>query len=158
MGYAPRTYVPAPATGASSLTGEPIQVSGGNSQTLQYSWSGDGWFDGLTTSRNGILTDTWTPGHAQRDGSGSITLFQDYNVQSLHFHAYNDDLFRNMPQAFNSAIAQSALLIRQANGNDPVNTGVFFAITPDAGIGIVAGTEQATFLKTLLNGIPGGGK
>jgi hypothetical protein len=158
MGYAPRPYVPAPATGASSLTGEPIQVSGGNSQTLQYSWSGDGWFDGLTTSRNGILTDTWTPGHAQRDASGRINLFQDYNVQSLHFHEYNDDLMRNKPQSFDAAVAQSVLLIRQANGNDPVNTASFFDTTKDAGIGLAKGAAQAEFWRTLLNGIPKGGK
>jgi RHS repeat-associated protein len=52
MGYAPRPYVPASATGASSTTGEPTTISGGSSQPLQFSWSGDGSFDGLTTYRN----------------------------------------------------------------------------------------------------------
>ncbi len=52
MGYAPRPYVPAPATGASSTTGEPTTISGGSSQPRQLSWTGDGRFDGLSTYRN----------------------------------------------------------------------------------------------------------
>ncbi len=105
-----------------------------------------------------ILTDTWTPGHVRRDDDGNIRLFQDYNVQSLHYHARNDNLIENMPQSYAEAVKQSAQLIRLATGSDTVDTSNFFTLAPGAGIGIVPGTRSATFWETLLNGIPGGNK
>jgi hypothetical protein len=103
-----------------------------------------------------ILTDTWTPSHATRNANGNIRLFQDYNSQSLHYHARNDNLIENQPQFYSDAVKQSAQLIRMATGDGPVNTSSFFTLAPGGRIGNEKGTEAVTFWKTLMNGIPGG--
>lgn len=105
-----------------------------------------------------ILTDTWTPSHVTRNENGSIRLFQDYNAQSLHYHARNDNLIENVPQSYADAVTQSAQLIRLAMGSDAVDTSKFFNLAPGGRIGIVPGTGYVTFWETLLNGIPGGDK
>ncbi len=103
-----------------------------------------------------MLTDSWTPGHVQRDASGSINLFQDYNRQSIHFHEYYDDLASHAPAAYDSAVNRSAWLIQMATGGGPLDVGVFFPLAPDARVGVVPGTEKATFWRTLFSGPSGG--
>jgi hypothetical protein len=103
-----------------------------------------------------MLTDSWTPGHVQRGADGSISLFQDYNQQSLHFHEYYDDLAAHAPGAYNSAVGQSALMIQMATGGGPLDTGGFFPLTPGARVGVIPGTQKATFWNTLFNGPSGG--
>jgi len=102
-----------------------------------------------------VLTDTWTPGHTQRGPDGSITLFQDYNRQSLHFHEYYDNLAVSAPGAYDSAVGQSASMIQMATGGGPLDAAVFFPLAPNAGVGVIPGTEKATFWNTLLNGPSG---
>jgi RHS repeat-associated protein len=104
-----------------------------------------------------ILTDTWTPGHTIRDDEGIILLYQDYNVQSLHFHAENDDLSRNVPREFASATRESAALIQMAMASKAVDAGRFFINDPNARIDLKPGTDQATLWRTLWFGIPRGG-
>jgi len=97
-----------------------------------------------------ILTDSWTPGHTVRGGDGNINLFQDYNAQSLHFHAQADNLSVYDPNAYNSAVFQSMSLIQHATGGAQFDAGGFFMLSPDAGVGVQPGTGRATFWNTVF--------
>ena len=73
-----------------------------------------------------VLTDSWTGGHTARDPSGSITLFQDYNRQSRHFHGEKDNLTLADPGVYLSAVTQSAQMIQLAMGGAAVDSSGIF--------------------------------
>ena len=57
------------------------------------------------------LQDSFTPGHASRNEKGEITRFQDYNKQSPHLHAEEDEVGL-FSQTFWSQVMRSVELIR----------------------------------------------
>jgi RHS repeat-associated protein len=102
-----------------------------------------------------VLTDSWTGGHTARDPSGSITLFQDYNRQSKHFHGGADNLAAASPGNYSSAVLQSAQLIQQAISGSEVDSSGYFQLGDRPRVGILPGTGRRGLWDILVNGYEG---
>jgi RHS repeat-associated protein len=101
-----------------------------------------------------ILTDSWTVGHARRDASGKIDLFQDFRKQSKYYHKREDYLFTAQPISYMMAISQSADLIQKSMGSTRVESFGYFQLSDGARVGVDDGAESAKFFHTIKSGYP----